>query len=189
MQSMEVKSQIFGCEEIKQDGDAGIVVARFATFNVIDRDGDITIPGAFGDQKSLVLYHHLRDQPPLGRAEIYEQGEAALARLTFNLKMDSGREVFESVKMSDELQEYSYGYNVIQHRYGLHRVGEAEHEVRYLEKLEVHEISPVIAGAGINTGTVDIKSMKAERRETIDRLNALDANLEIRKRRALLLGV
>ena len=186
---MEIKSKIFGYEEIKEEGDKGLVVARFATFNVVDHDGDVTPAGAFGEQKALILYQHQRSEPPIGRSEIYEEKDAALARLVFNLKMARGREVFESVKMSDELQEYSYGYDVVKARYGNFKTSKGEREVRFLEKLKVGEVSPVLVGSGIDTGTVDIKAMKAERQKAVSRMEALDGELEIRKRRATLLGV
>lgn len=188
---IEVKTwrRAFGEVETKEEGDVGLVVARFAKFDVIDHDGDVTIPGAFGEQKAFILYQHQKSEPPIGRADIYEDGDFAVARMQFNLKMTRGRDTFESVKMSDELQEYSYGYNVAKHRFGGFKTDEGEKEVRFLEKLAVKEISPVLAGAGIETGTVDIKAMKADRQKAIARLEALDGELEIRKRRAILLGV
>ena len=36
-----------GRVELKIDGDAGAFRATIATLNVIDKDGDVTVPGAF----------------------------------------------------------------------------------------------------------------------------------------------
>src|SRR3990172_3589 len=57
--------------EFKQEGDQGLVTAVFATLNVIDEDGDVTIPGAFGEQSvKLAAWGHGWDKLPVGRGAI-----------------------------------------------------------------------------------------------------------------------
>src|SRR3990172_3860466 len=101
--------------EFKQEGDQGLVTAVFATLNVIDEDGDVTIPGAFGEQSvKLAAWGHGWDKLPVGRGAIRERGEG-------------------------------------------------EHEgrpVRFLKRMKVWEVSPVMVGAGVDTMTVDIKAGK-----------------------------
>ena len=181
----EIKEFAANLDDVKAEGDKGEAVVKFATLNVVDKDDDVALTGAFGEQKSLVLYHHDRRQPPIGRADIWEKGDDAYARLFFNLKMAFGRDVFESIKMSDELQSYSYGYNLLKYKYGTFTAVGAQKDVRYLEEVDVVEISPVLVGAGIDTRTIDVKTANGNR----TRMRQLDSELAIRERRATLLGV
>ena len=54
----------------------------------------------------------------------------------------------------DPLQEWSFGFTITKQSFGDHD-GQS---VRFLEAVQVHEISPVVAGAGIDTRTVAIKN-------------------------------
>ena len=140
------------------DAKEGAFIARIATLGVIDKDGDETKPGAFkGNGEVLVSsYQHgsWMGELPVGKAVITENGKDVLATGEFNLKTDAGREHYESVKFSGGLQEWSYGF----------RVDESDEEtrdggkVRVLKKITVFEIAPVLLGAGIDTGTLAIKS-------------------------------
>lgn len=159
MSGMERKSIIL---EVKADDDEpGAVAARFAAFNELDKDGDITKPGAFGKQAVLLgAYGHASfgrmgaPMPPIGRGEIAEEKGGAVFKGRFNLDMAAGKETYESVKMSGDLQEWSYGYRVL--REATEMVNGEPHRV--LEKLAVSEVSPVMVGAGNSTGTLDIKA-------------------------------
>jgi hypothetical protein len=100
-----------------KDADQGLVEAVFSTFNVIDSDGDVTLPGAFeeGAPVSVSAYGHTswNGALPVGRGAIKTTNEEAIAELRFFLKTEAGRETFEVVKeMSKEpgLQEWSYGW-------------------------------------------------------------------------------
>ena len=60
--------------ELKQEGDQGLVRAVFATLNVIDEDGDVTLPGAFGEQSvKLASWGHNWGELPVGRGRIFEE--------------------------------------------------------------------------------------------------------------------
>ncbi len=147
--------------EIKLDDDEpGSVTAQFATFDEVDREGDITKRGAFGEQDVLLgAYGHTSfgrfgpAVPPIGRGTIIEEGKHAVFKGRFNLEMVSGREMYESVKMSAKLQEWSYGFKVMREstvvRDGVPR--------RVLELLKVAEVSPVMIGAGQHTQTTGLK--------------------------------
>ena len=64
--------------ELKQEGDQGLVTAVFATLNVIDEDGDVTLPGAFGEQSvKLASWGHGWGELPVGRGRIFEEDEKA----------------------------------------------------------------------------------------------------------------
>jgi hypothetical protein len=57
-----------------------------------------------------------------------------------------------------DLQEWSYGYNVLDGGPGIFD----GKRVRELRKLDVFEVSPVLKGAGVGTGTLAIKSGRPE---------------------------
>ncbi|ADZ70109.1 HK97 family phage prohead protease [Polymorphum gilvum] len=146
----------------KMDG-AGKGLARIATLSAIDSDGDTYVPGAFswkegGEQWVPILPAHQRTAMPLGKARIYEDGDAALAELHLNLDTQVGRDWHKTLKFDLEhgasVQEYSYGFGTLDHVIE-NRDGE---RVRVLKRLDVHEISPVVRGAGVGTGTLALKS-------------------------------
>jgi hypothetical protein len=143
--------------EVKADGEQGLVRAVFATLNVEDSDGDVTLPGAFGNQKvRLGAWGHAWNELPVGKGVIAEEGDKAVFDGGFFLDTDAGREHFHTIKNLAELQEWSYGFKVLE--------SEASEvngrRVRLLKKLLVHEVSPVMLGAGVDTMTVDIKATK-----------------------------
>lgn len=155
---MEYKNITGEVKELNEKGE-GLIV--FATLNVIDSDEDVTLNGAFGEQTAPIVPAHDWQQAPIGKAKIREDGDSALAEIKLNLKTDLGRNWYESLKFDMEnfppsKQEYSYGYDVLKESRG-----EFEgRQVRFLEKMKVHEISPVLLGAGVGTQTLAIKEKK-----------------------------
>jgi hypothetical protein len=145
------------------DEDEGRVQSVFATLNVIDSDGDVTRPGAFEDGADVRIsaYNHQSwgGALPVGKGTIHEQGDEVILDGQFFMKTDSGRETFEVVKQMDELQEWSYGYDVVKRSDGTFPENDPEGKsVQFLEQLKVHEVSPVIVGAGVGTRTLATKS-------------------------------
>ena len=134
-----------------------------ATLNVKDKDGDVTLPGAFGEQHVNVIAAHNYSMPRLGKGVIKEQDDLAIAEFKFNLDKDAplAREWYSSLKFDLEngepLQEWSYGYNVIDSLPGDFN-GEP---VRFLKSLDVIETSPVVKGSGVGTGTLAMKETPA----------------------------
>lgn len=144
--------------EIKQLDAEGSGLARIATLSAVDADGDTYAPGAFGEQHVKVLPAHDTMAVPLGRARLYEEGDEALADFQLNLATTAGKDWHAALKFDFDsgrpLQEWSYGFRVIEADTET-RDGE---RVRVLKKLKVHEISPVVLGAGAGTGTLAMKS-------------------------------
>jgi hypothetical protein len=143
-----------GLMEVKAEGDQGLVRAVFATLNVEDSDGDITEPGAFGNQNvRLGAWGHAWQALPVGKGAISEEGDKAIFDGSFFLDTEAGQQHFLTVKNLAELQEWSYGFRVLE--------SEASEvngrRVRLLKKLQVFEVSPVMQGAGVDTMTVGIK--------------------------------
>lgn len=145
--------------EIK-DAEQGLVSAVFATFNVVDSDGDVTVPGAFEDgaQMAISAYGHTSWQGalPVGIAKIRTTSTEAILDGQFFMDTEHGRDTFRTVKRLHDagLGEWSYGYDVVKHTYGEH----SGRKARFLQKLLVHEASPVLVGAGVNTRTLAAKS-------------------------------
>lgn len=142
--------------EIK-DADKGEIVAVFSTFGVIDSDGDVTKPGAFEDGKSVPMsaYGHQSwsGALPIGVGAIRSTKTEGIFEGRFFMDTQHGADTFRVVKELGDLQEYSYGLVPTQHSFG-------EHEgkrVRFLEKVRVDEVSPVLKGAGIGTRTLTVK--------------------------------
>lgn len=142
-----------------KDEEKGIVTATFAKMGVKDLDGDIILPGAFGKQKvGMSAYGHQTwgGELPIGRGSISEKDGEAVAELKLFMSTQTGREHFEVIKGMGELQEWSFGFDVKE-------TAEVTEEMRQmgvrrvLKKLKVHEVSPVLRGAGIDTRTTSVK--------------------------------
>ncbi|MBZ0164575.1 MAG: HK97 family phage prohead protease [Notoacmeibacter sp.] len=161
---------------LKAMDDAGKGLARIATLSAIDHDGDTYAPGAFGgdgEQWTQILAGHNWQTVPLGKARVFESGNEALAELHLNLDTAAGKEWHAALKFDLEslegssapVQEWSYGFRVLDAGYE-DRDGD---RVRVLKRLKVFEVSPVVQGAGVNTGTLTMKSatLKGERFEQL----------------------
>lgn len=144
---------------VKQVTDEGRGLAVIATLGVVDKDGDQVEPGAFGEgQVAKLLPAHDWRSVPLGKAAIREDGDRAVADFQLNLAIPAARDWHAALKFDltngRPLQEWSYGFLVEESGYG----DVDGHPVRYLRKLKVYEISPVVVGAGEGTGTLMIKA-------------------------------
>lgn len=142
-----------------KDEDQGLVTARFATLGVVDNDGDLIEPGAFGAQRVKVsAYNHgsWEGALPVGIGTTRESGNAAVADLKFFMETNHGRDHFEVVKGVGDLMEWSFGFDVKrsrppnsdERRKGVKRV---------LQGLQVFEVSPVLRGSGVGTRTLSAK--------------------------------
>lgn len=147
---------------VKQVDDEGKGLAVIATLNVIDKDNDITESGAFGvGQEAKILPAHDWMHIPLGKASIREDGNLVLADFQLNLDIPSARDWHSALKFDlaqgTPLQEWSYGFTITD---ATNETRNTDTRVRILKGLIVHEISPVVLGAGEGTGTVVIKSIE-----------------------------
>ncbi len=153
---MEILRKIIAGTTLKAN-DAGSGTAHIATLNVIDSDGDVTLPGAFGNQHAKIVPAHDWQHVPIGKAKIREDGDKVLADFKLNLNIGAARDWHEALKhdlaTEPALQEWSYGFGIVEASFGDFE----GQEVRFLKGLKVREISPVLAGAGVGTHTVAIK--------------------------------
>ena len=130
--------------------------ALFATLKVRDHDGDVTVPGAFGNEQETPVAHygHNHSLLPVGRGKIMEREGKAILDGRFFLDTQGGREHYLTVKNLGGLQQWSYAFDVLDEERGSFE----GHDVRFLKALKVHEVSPVLVGAGIDTQTLRIKA-------------------------------
>ncbi len=144
--------------EVK-DADRGEVTAVISTFNEIDSDGDVTLAGAFEDGATMPIsaYGHASwaGALPVGVAKLRQTDQEGIADGQFFMDTPEGKSTFTVVKRLAEmgLGQWSYGYDPVKHSFG----EMAGRRVRYLEKIAVHEVSPVLQGAGVNTRTLSAK--------------------------------
>jgi len=157
---MQLETKNLNIESMNEEGRG---LARLALLSAVDSDGDTYVPGAFGwkehgEQWAPMLPAHDRHALPLGKVRVFEKDGAAYADLHLNLDTVAGREWHSHLKFDlktgKPAQEWSYGYGVV----------DAESEqrggdrVRVLKQVDVHEVSPVVRGAGFGTATVSMKS-------------------------------
>ncbi|QDP46747.1 MAG: putative prohead protease [Prokaryotic dsDNA virus sp.] len=147
----------------------GKVEAVFSVFNTVDSDGDVVLPksikSGYGDKGvAMVWGHDWKDV--IGRGEIVQDNDKAVFKGQFIMDTERGREAYNTVKAMGDLQQWSFGYEVLDSENGVFKKdGEAEVDVRYLKNLKVWEVSPVLVGANQETYTLAVKEDKEEEKE------------------------
>lgn len=142
--------------DLKLDA-TGEIVAAFAQLNVIDSDGDVTLPGAFPVKEvPMSAYGHTSwdGALPVGKGSIREEGDWAIFTGQLFMSTTHGRDAYETLKGLGSLAEFSYGYVPTDFSYGQ----QDGKQVRFLKALDVHEVSNVLKGAGLGTHLRAIKS-------------------------------
>ena len=141
---------------LKADGEPGQVTAVFSTFDVVDSDNDIVLATALthGQQVPMTWAH--RWDVPVGKGTILVQDKQALFDGGFFLETDAGLEAYKTVKAMGTLQEWSWGFRVVDAAY---EQRDAQF-VRLIKRAEVFEVSPVLVGAGVGTYTLGIKGFE-----------------------------
>ncbi len=153
-----MEQKTFTCRMEFKGSDTGEFVAEFATLNVVDHDGDVTLPGAFSQQEVVIEpWNHNWNAPPVGRGMIREDNGKAIVEGRFFTDTASGLEHYRTVKNLADMQEWSYSFDIIDYEYG----NFAGKNVRFLKELDVIGVGPVTRGAGIDTRLVAIKRAKA----------------------------
>lgn len=144
--------------EIK-NADRGEVSAVFSTFNVVDSDGDVTLPGAFTDGEDVLIssYGHQSwsGALPVGKGTIRQTKSEAILDGQFFMDTTHGRDTFAVVKALGGAQQWSYGFDTVDSEPGKFD----GRDVTMLKRLKVHEVSPVLIGAGVNTRTLAVKAL------------------------------
>jgi hypothetical protein len=175
----------------------GAFKAVVATYGVIDKDGDVTEPGALDTNGPILVSgwnHSSIDEAkadlPVGSAKITTIGDRAVAEGRFYLDDPMGERAYKITKalFEDRLGQWSYGFRIPPG--GATTDPKALNEwpgaVRLLKRVEPFEVSLVFAAAGEGTQTLSVKSVKEQIEEKVGarlskesraRLRALAADL------------
>lgn len=142
--------------ELKADGEPGRVSAVFSTFDVVDSDNDIVLATAFTNGQQVPMTWSHRWDVPIGKGTIQVQEKCAVFDGQFFIETDAGLEAYKTVKAMGTLQEWSWGFKVVDAAYEQRD----EKFVRVIKRAEVFEVSPVLVGAGVGTYTLGIKGQE-----------------------------
>lgn len=134
----------------------GEVIAAFSVFNEKDSDGDVVLPSFFtsGQDAPMAAWGHDWGSLPPGRGTILTTPTHAEFHGRFFVNTTHGRDTYLTVKEMAGLQEWSFGFRILDAESG-EMGGE---RVRFLKRGEVYEVSPVLVGANRNTQTLFVKS-------------------------------
>jgi hypothetical protein len=150
---------------IDGENETGEFEAVFATLNVKDWHGDVTIPGAFIPGQEVVIEGWNHDYSlPVGKGKIIEDGNEAKLVGRFILETDGGKDHYRTVKELGGIVEWSYTFEIIESDKGTLN-GEP---VQYLKALDVWGVAPVTRGAGMGTRTTMIKAQGKTEDEASD---------------------
>lgn len=145
-------------------GGDGAVTAVVSTFGIVDSDGDVVRQSAFtdGQEVPMVWSHDWAD--PVGKGTISVQPDRAIFNGQFFMDTQRGAEAFKTVRAMGGLQEWSWGFRVLDAEVSDAPDGQETNswygpgKAQYINRTEVFEVSPVLVGANRQTGTLDIKS-------------------------------
>ncbi len=144
-----------GTMELKEDGDAGTFRSVFAQFNVVDHDGDVTLPGAFHEGQPVVIEGWNHDYGlPVGKGVIHSNEREAWVDGAFFLDTTTGRDHYNALKGLAGIEEWSYTFEIEESDRG----DFDSERVRFLKMMDVWGVAPVTRGAGLGTRTLALKS-------------------------------
>jgi len=183
----QLRKRFTGVRLLKADAAKGEVAAVIATLNVKDADGDVILPGFFGEQETRTVWGHDWTEP-LGTGKVYEDlldgDRVAIGEASFIMGVPAIADRFATVKGMGDKQEWSFGWffnkspdGTPGFRFGEHTDDAGDTTpVRFFTPLEdgspggdVYEFSPVLLGAGQGTRTLSAKG----RRGAVDVLETL----------------
>lgn len=164
MDNVETKS--LSGFEIK-DADQGEVTAIVSTFNVVDRDGDVILPGAIKDGTSVKLsaYNHdviTEKKAPVGTGVIRVKGNQAVLEARYYMTTQRGRDAFAQVKEMGTDSEWSIGFPKNVQTKPMTDTWSAKGARRLISGINPIESSPVFIGANQYTHTVAVKGTEIE---------------------------
>lgn len=146
-------------EGLKQLSEKGEGTARIATLDTRDKDGDVLRAGCCGEQHVPLLIAHQWDRVPVGKVRVYESPGAMLADFKVNMGLGRGKELYSALRFDLDnpppRAEWSFGFRIPEG--GSERGMFQGQPVRFLKRLELLEVSPVVAGAGVATATLALK--------------------------------
>lgn len=158
--------------DLKEGAEEGAVRAAFSIFNTPDSMGDIVRPSFFTDGQEIPMaaWGHSWESLPPGKGVIRVREKFAEFDGRFFLDTTHGLDHYRTVKHMGGLQEWSFGFNILNAE-----TGEQDGEpVRFLTRGETFEASPVLVGMHRDTHTLAIKGLKRHLNRTqMDRIIAV----------------
>lgn len=158
-------------ELLASNEDTGGFEAVIATTGVVDSDGDVIAGGAMEGNTVPILPAHDSSSVPLGKARVEEREDQVVAVGKFNMDIQAAREWFSAIKadLADPPAKFEYSWGFIPTKFRFEERDDMQ--VRVIEELDLLEVSPVLRGASVGTGTLSAK----ERREKEDADAKVDA--------------
>lgn len=145
---------------LNSDLPEGSVQAMISVFTEPDDGGDMVLPSFFTDGQPLAMsaWGHsswATDSPnlPPGKGKISVKAEGAIFDGQFFLDTIGGEQHYKTVKNLGDLQEWSFGFRVLEAEPGEWQ----GRKVRFLKRGEIYEAAPVLIGMHRGTHTVAIK--------------------------------
>lgn len=130
--------------------------AVIATLNAIDSDGDVVLPGAFGNRDGIpVIWAHDSSRIPLGSVSIREVGDEVVA--TGELIDGEACGWLRHAQANGVRQQWSWGFIPTSSRPGKFD----GQNVRFIENLDLLEVSGVLRGASVGTRMLGVKGEKS----------------------------
>jgi hypothetical protein len=168
--SIELKS--FGALEIK-DVEQGEVCAIVCTLGIVDKDGDVLLPGSFPPSASVKMSGYGHDvivdgSPPVGKGTIKVEGDKAIFTGKFFMSSDRAREAFNIVKELGADGDWSFGFPRNVKTEKMTDEWKSKGAKRLISAIMPIEASPVFEGAGHGTGTLYTKAKEGEPDPTIE---------------------
>ena len=71
------------------------------------------------------------------------------------MELQSGHDHYKALKFAPELSEFSWGFNILRYDY---EKNEDDWRIMNIYETKIFEVSPVLVGAGVNTGVLEMKS-------------------------------
>lgn len=137
---------------IKEDA-PGSIEAVYSTFGVVDRGGDIVEASAIEDGKQVPMTWAHDWSRMIGKGTVTAEPERAIFRGQLFLDTAAGQDAYQTIKSMGDLIEYSWGFRVLDAAFEQ----QGDNLVRRITKAEQFEVSPVLVGEGLNTGTLSLK--------------------------------
>jgi HK97 family phage prohead protease len=167
--------------ELKEDGDTRYIEAVFSLFETIDSDNDVTKANALrsgysGNKVPLVWNHDW--SKVIGRGIIETDNQKAVFKGYF-LETEAGKEAYETVKAMQDMQQFSYGFQVMKSEKGSHIDSKGEEvPVRVLQDVKVWEVSPVLVGSQQNSFVQALKSGLESYDDPDEKIDEIDTEFE-----------
>ena len=142
------------------EGDEGHVMAAFSVFNIRDEGNDVVLPSFFtdGQEVAMAAWGHDWWSLPPGKGVIKVQDDRATFDGHFFMDTQQGAEHYRTVKAMGGLQEWSFGFDILESKTGDFDDDDDDRQARYLVRGETFEVSPVLIGMNRETYTEAIKS-------------------------------